>query len=505
MSDISDDDLANNYGPTTPAPAPKKARQRAGSIRPVPGPSTKPASKTVAASKKPPPRTTSAISLDDDEEEDIVMVEPAAKKPRSGEAEAAAPVKATAKKGPARGGSGVNGASKAGGPTKGKTRAEPPPKTNGTSGEAMEVDHEDVVEVDEDEPPDPPVQRGNRSGGKQTKMRSGVATAAVGRPSKTEERLAREVERLRAQLDQARESSKEIAAQRDRLAAQCEEVFHVRHTEAEQALLDYKAHYDESMKRKESLIQELTERLTKLQTPGASSSNQTFNAHFITREAADSEKRGLEDEIARLKDLVKQRDASLAGKEQQIQALRNETVALKQERDAEIERSRQLAERMPTAGPSKMTFAESKNSPVVRFYEDLTNILILSVKEEPSETWPELSEEVMQCVYTYINEEANIHFSLNFSIRNIYDRPEGYPPTERIERNKLVKKIKYTPYGLENETPDIVEGLNFFKSPFMFSDEQVPIFLKTLTDSVIAIFETDEPESQAGGVVVATG
>ena len=76
---------------------------------------------------------------------------------------------------------------------------------------------------------------------------------------------------------------------------------------------------------KESLIQELTERLTKLQTPGASSSNQTFNAHFITREAADSEKRGLEDEIARLKDLVKQRDASLAGKEQQIQALRNES------------------------------------------------------------------------------------------------------------------------------------------------------------------------------------
>ena len=95
--------------------------------------------------------------------------------------------------------------------------------------------------------------------------------------------------------------------------------------------------------------------------------------------------------------------------------------------------------------------------------------------------------------------------ALNFSIRNIYDRPEGYPPTERIERNKLVKKIKYTPYGLENETPEIVEGLNFFKSPFMFSDEQVPIFLKTLTDSVIAIFETDEPESQAGGVVVATG
>ena len=138
------------------------------------------------------------------------MVEPAAKKPRSGEAEAAAPVKATAKKGPARGGSGVNGASKAGGSTKGKTRADPPPKTNGTSGEAMEVDHEDVVEVDEDEPPDPPVQRGNRSGGKQTKVRSGAATAAVGRPSKTEERLAREVERLRAQLDQARESSKEV-------------------------------------------------------------------------------------------------------------------------------------------------------------------------------------------------------------------------------------------------------------------------------------------------------
>lgn len=79
---------------------------------------------------------------------------------------------------------------------------------------------------------------------------------------------------------------------------------------------------------KESLIQELTERLTKLQTPGGTHTNQTFNLHFLTREAADEEKRHLLEEITRLKDLVKQRDAWLSGRDQQIVALRDESKHL---------------------------------------------------------------------------------------------------------------------------------------------------------------------------------
>lgn len=195
----------NNYGPTTPAPPPKKApRQRAGSARPVAGPS-KPASKTVPT-KRPAARADTAISLEDDEDPDIVMVEPSNKKPRDAEeTEAAGPAKAAGKKAPSRNGAGAQRTVAA----KGKARADPPPQTNGAD-EAREVDQHAVVEVEEDEPlPDPPVQRGNRGGGKQAKVRDGVTTATA-RQSKAEERLAREAENLRAQLEQARESTKEV-------------------------------------------------------------------------------------------------------------------------------------------------------------------------------------------------------------------------------------------------------------------------------------------------------
>lgn len=195
----------NNYGPTTPAPPPKKApRQRAGSARPVAGPS-KPASKTVPT-KRPAARADTAISLEDDEDPDIVMVEPSNKKPRDAEeTDAAGPAKAAGKKAPSRNGAGAQRTVAA----KGKARADPPPQTNGAD-EAREVDQHAVVEVEEDEPPpDPPVQRGNRGGGKQAKVRDGVTTGTA-RQSKAEERLAREAENLRAQLEQARESTKEV-------------------------------------------------------------------------------------------------------------------------------------------------------------------------------------------------------------------------------------------------------------------------------------------------------
>ena len=55
-----------------------------------------------------------------------------------------------------------------------------------------------------------------------------------------------------------------------------------------------------------------------------------------------------------------------------------------------------------------------------------------------------------------------------------------------------MQKVRYTPKDLDQESTDIVGRLGFFKDAFMFSRDQMTVFLKTLTDTVSNIFEGDD-------------
>ncbi|CDO77647.1 hypothetical protein BN946_scf184963.g4 [Trametes cinnabarina] len=534
MSDVSDDDFANNYGPTTPAP-PKKARGGRVGGRPVAGPSTKPTSKITVA-KKPANRAPSTIELDDDEEDqDVVMVDeqPANKrrKPSEDSEEVVAmpgpPPKSTARKTASRTEPATNGIIKAA-VTKGKARADAPPKTGKVNGAptAEEEERDEVMELDDsDKPLDPPAQRAVRSSSKQPKPTNASRASTVARSNKAEEKLAREVENLREQLERSRESAKEIATQRDKLAKQLEEVFRIRHTEPEQLLEEYKSQFDENINRKEALIEELTAQLAKLQS--SSKSNKSHTLHFLTREVAEEEKQALRDENLRLKDVIKQRDATIASKDKQIHALQEEGMfprprlsvlpaaahlrappnlakTVKKELDAEIERSKSLARTpAPTAAArqQKLTPSEPRNTPVIRLYEDMTNILVTGVKIDKSPDFPELDEEILACIYTYQSlDDDKLTFSLNFSLRNVYERPPDSAPGTPIPKENLILKVKYEPRDLDKERPEIVERLAFFKDPFMFARNQMTVFLKTLTDTVSSIFEPEGEGDESGAV-----
>ncbi|KAI1791670.1 hypothetical protein LXA43DRAFT_1074118 [Ganoderma leucocontextum] len=505
MSDISDDDLANNYGPTTPAPPKTKAaaRARAGG-KPVAGPSTKPPSK-AAAKRAAAANAANAIELDDDDFESVEFVEKERRNGKEDEDEAevvatTGPAKGTSKKAPARGGSTTNGAAKANGVGKGKARAEPP----AVNGDVMEVDQDGVAEPDE-EPPDHPVQRGGvRGGSKQPppRVKNATNSATAARQARENQRLLRDMERLRAQLDEQQEMNKEMAKHRDRLVASLDELSQLRATEPEEITNDIRSRHEEEIKRKDSLIQELTGQLSK-QSP--SSSNQSWTLHFLTREAAEEEKRALRDENARLKDVIKQHNAVVAAKDQQIAELGQEAEFTKKELNAEIERSKQLASRpgsVPYAvtpnGP-KAARGEPSNLPVIKLYEDMTNVLITHVAKEPSADWPGIDEDVISCVYSYNNAEQNVNFSLQFALRNQFDRPENTPGKEALPKERLIEKVKYIPKNLEMEKPELVERLQFFRDPFMFSRDQMTVFLKTLTDTIAAIFEGDEDAGGPGG------
>ncbi|KAI0647559.1 hypothetical protein C8Q79DRAFT_1000445 [Trametes meyenii] len=400
------------------------------------------------------------------------------------------PPKAASKKSSARLESVTNGASKSA-VAKGKERADPPTKGSRTNGaSAKQPEEQDVMEVeDEEEPPDPPAKRVTRGGSKQPPAKAKPESRAA---RKAEEKLARDVESLRAQLEQSREYAKEVIAQRDKLAKQLEDLFRLRGTEAEQALEEYKVHVNESLQRKDNHIEELTAQLSKLSS--SSQSNQPLNLHFLTREAAEEEKHALREENNRLKDVIKQRDATIVDKDKQMHSLQDEAMITKKELDAEIERSKALAARGPTptaARQQKPTAGEPRNSPVIRLYEDMTNVLVTSMKFEKSPEFPEIDEEIFSCVYTYQNPDQENTFALNFTLRNVFDRPPDAPYDHHLDKDQLVRKVKYEPKDLDKENPNIVESLAFFKEPFMFARDQMIVFLKTLNDAITGIFEPE--------------
>ncbi len=70
-------------------------------------------------------------------------------------------------------------------------------------------------------------------------------------------------------------------------------------------------------------------------------------------------------------------------------------------------------------------------------------------------------------------------------------------PTEPvISRDELESKMQYSPLHLDKESEDFKRGLDFFRDPFLFSTDQVHIFLKTLQERLSAI---QNPEGQAEG------
>ena len=86
---------------------------------------------------------------------------------------------------------------------------------------------------------------------------------------------------------------------------------------------------------------------------------------------------------------------------------------------------------------------------------------------------------------------------MNFTLRNSWSQPEGTPAGQSLPREQCVQKLKYQPKDLEKERPEIVERLQFFKDPFIFARDQLTVFVKTLADTVVNVFEGDEGEGDA--------
>ncbi|PAV23500.1 hypothetical protein PNOK_0056800 [Pyrrhoderma noxium] len=307
-----------------------------------------------------------------------------------------------------------------------------------------------------------------------SKPTAGAGAAALRRPfklnahqenaswKKREERHKKELERYEKQL-------KEVKGQRDHFAKQIQEVFQMRNTEAENNLEQQRALYESRLQTSEEMIRELTSQLSRVDS--LTREGKTSTLHFLTREAADEERRGVERQVEQLKAKLKEKDLIIAEREATISDKDAELNVLEVQLKAEIDRSKQLAARpnnkdivgkgrMPNRADTRLEGLKQSNA--YRLYEDMTNILFLDCRCElagdaDDEQW------VYNCVYS-----ADGKTSLSFSLRT-YNEPG--------EDGVSVPKVAYSPGIMSDNSQEFMDRLDFLADEFTFQRKQLDVFL----------------------------
>ncbi|KAK7054635.1 hypothetical protein VNI00_003098 [Paramarasmius palmivorus] len=463
MSD-NDSDLGG-LGPVTPA-APRRATTTAATSRSKPKPKSNAAGPNVDAGEE----------AAEDEDEEIEVDELASNST------------ATNRQGSQAGGRRQTARKQAVTPAavnnKGKQKAAPPPARSrpAATNNRRRVEEDAQTIEDSDNPQEvaaPPPTR----------------TRAAPKQQKTTTARESELERLRWRAEQAEQRCAD-------LMKQLEELHRTRVTEAEQLMEAQTAQYDAQLEgenpsitpialtlpslAKERIITQLTQSLAKVEP--LSRSGRTSVLHLITRDAADEEKRMIEQEVAKLRDeladkarVINEKDDLLAEKDQIVKELQYE---LKLERE-----NAQKSNHRPPGSAQRgrggvLGTDDPKNTEVIKFYEDVTNLLVPSMKPKPgryvnTEDWN------LTCVYTYVGEEADAGNtkSLHFTLRSSHEpKPDAEEPITSTDQ--LHQSMYYVPLDLDKETDDFVARLKFLGSPFSFPRTQLPLFLRTIYNTV---------------------
>ncbi|KAF8627725.1 hypothetical protein AX15_004269 [Amanita polypyramis BW_CC] len=270
------------------------------------------------------------------------------------------------------------------------------------------------------------------------------------------------------------------------LMEKLEETHRIRETEAEKVLKALNEQFQLEVKSKEALIEALTAQLAQKEMLALRGKDSIL--HMITREAADEEQRKLASDIVQCREALKEKEQELREKDNQIAESHQIENELRFELKTEIERSKALSDkslRMPQmASRSRVggvAFEDPKNTEVIRFYEDLTNLLVTSMKHQASHR-PGADEWTLKCIYTYSDDDISTDSlqqkSVAFTLRTTF------PSKSDSDSDPNEQSIHYTPDDLDKEPPDFVDKLGFLNQPFTFSRRQLSLFLRTLYDNL---------------------
>ncbi|KAK0196865.1 hypothetical protein F5146DRAFT_1013264 [Armillaria mellea] len=289
-----------------------------------------------------------------------------------------------------------------------------------------------------------------------------------------------EVKRLRRELTEARERA-------DKYSKQLEELFAIRHTEPERLLVEYRKQSDSKMEAQDALIRELTSNLAKKEP--LIREGKTSVLHLMTREAVEEEKETLERDVQRYKGRMEVCDRDLKERDKKILEQEQTIKDLRVELQAEIDRANNLAKdpRRPPGsaqrnrgGQTVLGGQEPKHGATIKFYEDVTNLLITNVRNEKCSKRDKEEDWILTCIYTYVDEDSpgdpdSNGKSLNFNLRLCHELNEG---------NEYADAILYSPLELDKETEEFVNQLDFLSGPFTFPRRQLPVFIRTINNTI---------------------
>ncbi|KAF9265599.1 hypothetical protein L218DRAFT_148762 [Marasmius fiardii PR-910] len=218
---------------------------------------------------------------------------------------------------------------------------------------------------------------------------------------------------------------------------------------------------------KEKLIQELNSSLARAEP--LTKSEKTSVIHLLTREAADEEKKTVQQEVARLKAELVQRDAIIKEKDN----LMHEKETIERELKYELQLEREAQKNRPPGSAQRggrgtvLGSDDPKNTQVIKFYEDLTNLLVTNMKPIPAQSKEE--DWSLTCIYSYVGEgDDALTKSVHFSLRTASQSGSMF----------------YVPQSLEKETPQFTDKLGFLATSFSFPRAQLPLFLRTIYTTI---------------------
>ncbi|KAG7448039.1 uncharacterized protein BT62DRAFT_1003814 [Guyanagaster necrorhizus] len=302
-----------------------------------------------------------------------------------------------------------------------------------------------------------------------------------------------EMKRLRRELVETRDSA-------NKYSKQLEELFAIRHTEPERLLVEYRKQSDSKMEAQDAIIRELTSNLAKKEP--LMREGKTSMLHLMTREAVDEEKETLERDVQRYKGRVEVCDRDLKEKDKRILEQDQTIKDLRIELQAEIDRANALAKdpRRPpgsaqrSRGQTILGAQEPKHGATIQFYEDVTNLLITNVRNEKCSKRDKEEDWILTCIYTYVDEDSpgdpdSNGKSLNFNLRLCHELAEG---------NEYADAVLYSPLELDKEPEDFVQQLDFLSGPFTFPRRQLPVFIRTINNTIGKTMQEEGEEEGEG-------
>ncbi|KAL0573374.1 hypothetical protein V5O48_008593 [Marasmius crinis-equi] len=274
-----------------------------------------------------------------------------------------------------------------------------------------------------------------------------------------------------------RKRAEEAEARCQELLKQLDEMNTTRLTEPEKLLEAFHEQHRVEIEAKDKLIHELNSALARVEP--MSKTGRTSVLNLLTREAADEEKRTVLHEVNRLKEDIAQRDVVIQEKNKLI----SEKETYERELKYELQLERENSQRKPPASAQRgrggiLGSDDPKHTEVIKFYEDTTNLLIPNMKVQPGNSGKD--DWVLTCVYSYVGEGNNPPTkSLNFSLRTSHENK-----AEAGQPDNSTETMFYTPQMLEHEPAEFTKKLGFLGSSFSFPRTQLPLFLRTMYETI---------------------